>query len=63
MSENFSYCVQEYLPKEKIDLDRTFAGDIEVVSFCYLFNAQVVVFVSSQGSQNWLIYDSFLRAN
>ena len=63
MSENPSYCVEEYLSKEKISLDGIFAGDIEISSFCYLFNAQVVVFVPTQGSQKWFIYDNFSRAN
>ena len=56
---NPSYTASEYLEKEQMRRDSVYGGDIEISTFCYLFNLQVVVYTDSNANDKWFTFNMF----
>ena len=60
---NPSYTASEYLEKEQMRRDSVYGGDIEISTFCYLFNLQVVVYTDSNANEKWFTFNMFSGHN
>ena len=55
-----SYSWHDYLENEQMVNNGVYGGDIEIVTFCHLFQIRIAVFVESPASDKWFIYDRYV---